>query len=256
MLFGTIFNDINITREDALGNIIDSIKVPLSYAPKDKMLARVNQDPSLTQEAAITLPRMSFEYHEYQYDGDRKLNTLGRNVKRSDDVNKFFYQYNAVPVNLSFSLYVYVKNAEDGTKIIEQIVPYFRPDWTAKVNLIPDLNFALDIPIILNSCQSQDVYDGSFLTRRALIWTLNFTLKGYLFGPIKKAPIIKFAEQNLRVGVPGDSSSIIDQTIVTPGLLANGEPTSNASASISPLLIDIDDDWMVAIRNSGLIIEQ
>lgn len=254
VLFGTLFNDIVITQEDTAGNITSSIKVPLSYGPQDKMLARIAQDPSLTKEAAITLPRMSFEYHDYKYDGDRKLNTLGRNVRKSDDVNKFLYQYNAVPVNLTFSLYIYVLNAEDGTKIIEQIVPFFRPDWTAQVNLIPDLDLAFKIPIVLNSCSVADKYDDKFTVRRSLIWTLGFTLKGYLFGPIKKAPIIKFANTRFFVGEPSDNSAVAATSVVTPGLLANGEATSNASLSISPLLIDVDDDWAAAIQTSGLIL--
>ena len=256
VLFGTLFNDIVITQDDTAGNIISSVKVPLSYAPKDKMLARVTEDPDLTKETALTLPRMSFEYHDYKYDGDRKLNTLGRNVRKSDDVNKFFYQYNAVPVNLSFSLYIYVKNAEDGTKIIEQIVPFFRPDWSAQVNLIPDLDLAFKLPIILNSCTSEDKYDDKFTVRRSLIWTLNFTLKGYLFGPIKKAPIIKFANTRFFVGEPSDNTETISTTVVTPGLFANGEPTSNVAMSISPLLIDVDDDWTYAIEHSGLILTE
>jgi len=172
-------------------------------------------------------------------------------------VNKFFYQYNAVPVNLSFSLYIYVKDAEDGTKIVEQIVPFFRPDWSAQVNLIPDLDLAFKLPIILNSCKSEDTYDGAFTTRRALIWTLDFTLKGFLFGPIKKAPIIKFANTRFFVGNPTqDENDVISTVVVTPGLLANGEPTPSANASIDPLLIDVDDDWTYALTHSGVILTE
>jgi T4-like virus Myoviridae tail sheath stabiliser len=249
-VFGTLFNDIVITREDAVGNVVDSIKVPLTYAPKDKLLARVMQDPDLYRETAITLPRMSFEYHDYTYDGDRKLNTLNWKAKKDEDnASKFFRQYEPVPVNLRFSLYVYVKNAEDGTKIIEQILPYFRPDWTANINLIPDMDVAIKVPIVLERCVSEDKYDGNYTTRRALIWTLDFTIKGYLFGPI-----IKFANTRFFTGTPEDHSDVVSSVVVTPGMYANGDPTSNAAASISPLLIYVDDDWADAITRSGLII--
>lgn len=215
------------------------------------------QDPDLDKEAAITLPRMSFEYKEYIYDADRKLNTLNWKAAKDDvDASKFLRMYEPVPVNLKFFLYVYVKNAEDGTKIIEQIVPYFRPDWTAHVNLIPEINISLKLPIILESCQSEDHYDAGWLTRRALVWTLDFTLKGYLFGPIKKVPIIKFADTRFYTGQPGDASDVVSQTTVTPGMLANGSPTSNAELSIDPLLIRIDDDWSYCFEQSGLIITE
>jgi T4-like virus Myoviridae tail sheath stabiliser len=257
VLFGTIFNDIVITREDAEGNTVDSIKVPLTYAPKDKMLARVMQDPNLDKETAITLPRMSFEYKAPMYDGDRKLNTLNWTARKDDtDANKFMRMYEPVPMNFKFYLYVYVKNAEDGTKITEQIQPWFRPDWTAHINLIPELDISMKIPLILDSCTSEDHYDAGYLTRRALIWTLEFTLKGYLFGPIKKVPIIKFANTRFFTGTPEDSSDVVSMTTVTPGMFANGMPTSNAELSISPRLIEVDDDWDYAIQQSGLIITE
>lgn len=250
--FGSMFNDIVITRNDANGAIIDSIKVPITVAPKDKMLARVIADPTLTKGDAITLPIMSIDYHGYSYDSNRKLPTLGRNVRKSPDVNKFFYQYNAVPVDLSLSLYILVKNQEDGTKIIEQILPYFTPDWTAQLNLVPDLDLSFKVPLILDSCKVEDKYDGTFVERQSIIWSLEFTLKGWLFGPIKQAPIIKFANTRYFAGDPSENIAPIEYVSVTPGLLANGEPTSNADASISPLLIDLDDNWDYAIKKGNL----
>lgn len=251
--FGSLFNDIVITREDANGAIIDSIKVPITVGPKDKMLARVIQDPTLTKGDDITLPIMAIDYHGYNYDSERKLNTLGRNVRKSTDVNKFLYQYNGVGVDLSLSLYILVKNSEDGAKIIEQILPYFRPDWTASLNLIPELDLTFKIPLILDSTKVEDKYDGLYTERRAIIWSLDFTMKGWLFGPIKQAPIIKFANTRYFAGDPSENIAPVEYVSATPGLLANGEPTSNASASVSPLVIDLDDDWTYAIQKGNLM---
>lgn len=255
--FGTLFNDIVITRQNPDGDTVDAIKVPLTYLSKDRMLARVIDDPNLDKEAAITLPRMSFEYHNYTYDGERKLNTLGGITRKDTDVNKFMYMYNPVPVNLDFSLYIYVKNNEDAAKIVEQILPFFRPDWTAKINLIPEIDYTWDIPVIFTGSNHTDVpYSTNLTERRVLIWTLNFTMKGLLFGPIKKRPIIKFSNTQFYFGNPNENtqSDVVSQVQVTPGLLANGDPTTNASLSISPLLIDIEDDWDYAVQHSGLII--
>lgn len=275
ILFGTIFNDIVITRTDDTGAVAQAIKVPLTYAAKEKMLARILQDANLDQETAVaTLPRISFAYQNPEYDGSRKLNTIGRTVRKDDtDVNKFKYQYNPTPYDFKFQLYVYVKNAEDGTKIIEQILPYFTPEWSATVNLIPEHDVTVDIPIILNSVTSEDRYDGSYLDRRTIIWTLDFTLKGYIYGPIKKAPIIKFANTRFFVGnlvsntiaasavasntidANGYNTEMGDHVLVYPGLDANGNPTTDPNNAINPLLVDIDDDWDYVVELSGIIID-
>lgn len=255
-------NDIHITREDANNNVVALLKVPLTYAPKDKMLARIIQDPSLDKEAAITLPRMSFELTNMYYDGNRKLKTQGRMAYKDTDPNKNKYQYNPVPYNFNFTLYVYVKNAEDGTKIVEQILPYFAPEWNATLNLIPELGFKTDVPIQIMSVRSEDQYEGNFENRRALIWTIDFMLKGYLYGPIKKAPIIKFANVNFYVGSSDDINDDVGNTdplsriTVQPGLDANGNPTTNAAISISRDLIEADDDWAYIITTEGEIINQ
>jgi hypothetical protein len=141
-----------------------------------------------------------------------------------------------------------VKNSEDGTKIIEQILPYFTPDWTTTVQIIPEMDITLEIPVILDRISQEDTYDGSFKERRSLTWTLDFTLKGYLYGPIKKGAIIKFA--NTVYYTP--SGSLIsgvgntDPTMyyaVRPGLTANGLPTANGSQSIDPNLITATSDF-------------
>jgi len=264
--FGTIFNDLKITRTNAENDVVATLKVPLSYAPKDKMLARVDADPEITRQTAIYLPRMSFEMTGLAYDGTRKLNTVSRQVvKDNSNANKLKAQYNPVPYNFDFNLYVYVENAEDGTKIIEQILPFFTPDWTATVNLIPEMNIAMDIPIILNSLSMEDTYDGSFEERRAIIWTLNFTVKGWIYGPIVSKPIIKIANTQFFVPSGGSQANVaasvgetdvIGRVAVKPGLDANGNPTSNPNTTINYSLIEVDDDFGYVITTEGIIMNE
>ena len=258
ILTGTLFNNIRITRTDKDGNVTSLLKVPISYAPKDKMLARVIQDPAIDRPTAtIPLPAISFEMGRMMYDGTRKLNTIHRIVVKDTDTNKLKYQYNPVPYNIEFKVYVYAKNAEDGTKIIEQILPYFTPDWTTTVNLIPEMNVTMDIPITLNNISYTDSYDGDFKERRAIIWTLDLVLKGYLYGPVRKSGIIKFVNANFYIPSVEDgkistvvgSTPIAEKVTVQPGLASNGSPINyfgqpNTSLGTIPYAeIEIDDDF-------------
>ena len=266
IVFGTIFNDIIIQRKDNSGNIVQDIKVPLAYAPREKALARLDQDPDLARKVGMVLPRMSFEMTSINYAPERKLNKIHRNVSAySDDKAKLYAAYNPVAYDVGFELNVYTRYAEDSTQILEQILPFFTPEWSVSMTLIPDMNWKQDIPIVLNGVSMQDTYDGDFETRRALIHTLNFTLKGYLWGPLRKTGIIKtanvmthvdtstvYANQHpsntvfANVNVTNSSSSgyyIHSRTTTTPGLLANGSPTSNADASVGIANIDEDDDY-------------
>jgi len=177
--FGTLFNNIEVRRTDSSDAVTEVIKIPLSYGPKDKMLVRISQDPSLNPKVALTVPRMGFELTSMTYDGARKLNTMGRNVKKGTTGLK--KQYNPVPYNWDFSLYVFVKNAEDGTQILEQILPFFTPDFTVTMTLISGMTVKMDIPLVLNSVSSEDSYEGDFATRRSIIWTLSFIMKGFLY---------------------------------------------------------------------------
>jgi hypothetical protein len=264
ILFGTLFNDIRITREDKDGNVVDLLKIPLSYAPKEKMLARFENDPEINRPFATLLPRMSFEQISMEYDGTRKLPTVGKiTVKDPDNPNKLKYQYNPVPYNLKFRLYVYVKNAEDGSKIIEQILPFFTPEWTVTVRLIQEMNIVMDIPVILDNIAIEDSYNGNFQDRRALIWTLDFTLKGYLYGPVKKTGIIKFANTNFYIpNVPDGelktavgNTDPVERVTIRPGLTANGQPTSNLANSITLSEIEADDDFGYIVITDQLMTE-
>jgi hypothetical protein len=259
ILFGTLFNDIHIVRKDSTGKITSVSKVPLTYAPKEKVLARVENDPNIDRQFAVSLPMMSFEMKKMSYDGTRKLPTINK-VSRANTSNKdaLAYQYNPVPYNIQFELNIMVKNAEDGTKIVEQILPFFTPDWTTTVKMIPEMNIIADIPVILNNIQLNDAYDGDFKTRRSLIWTLDFTLRGYIYGPVKQSAIIKFANTDFFIASTDNLSSIVGQInpaagtqLITPGLTANGQPTSNASLSVPPNEILATDNFGYIVSANG-----
>jgi len=256
---GSLLNNIRITRTDKEGNIVALLKVPITYGPKDKMLARIMQDPKLDRdEATTTLPMLSFEMGQIAYDGDRKLNTIGKtSVRDNTDKNKFRYQYNPVPYNLDFKAYVYAKNVEDGTKIMEQILPFFTPDWTTTVNLIPEVEVNMDIPIILNSINYTDNYAGEYKDRRMIVWELNFTLKGYFYGPVKTGGIIKFITTNFYIPDVADGkisdavgkTPVAEKITIQPGLDANGyqinyygQPNAN-TGTIPYNQVEIDDDY-------------
>jgi len=250
ILFGTIFNDIYITRTNSAGEKVQTLRVPLSYGPKEKYLARLEGNPTLDNQVAIVVPRITFEMVSFEYDPTRKLNTLNRIARQSnassDDVTK--YQYSPVPYNINFQMSILVKNAEDGTRIVEQILPYFTPDWTASVNLVPEVEGPRDIPIVLNDVNVEDSYEGDFTQRRAIIWTLNFTMKAYLYGPTKKSGLIKWVESNLKVTDNIDTANTLNtantiQISVKPGLTANGQPTSVAAESIDYLEIKSTDNY-------------
>ncbi len=254
ILFGTLFDNMFINRENSTGATVQTLKIPLSYGPKDKYLARINMDvgrgsSALNQPIATVLPRMAFEMVTMSYAPDRKMNTINKIHKVTTDNDQMQYQYAPVPYDFTFQLYIMVKNAEDGTKIIEQILPYFTPEWTATINLMPDINGKYDIPIIFNDISTEDTYEGEFTQRRALIHTLTFTVKGYLFGPTRKSEVIKDIDVNIRI--PAIGQEIVANTLNTPaatinilpGLTANGLPTSNAALSVSPGNIKETDNY-------------
>jgi len=250
IVFGTLFNDIYIRRTDSTGVTNEIMKVPLTYGPRDKMLARVQADPTISRPFSVELPLMTFEMKSMRYDGTRKLPTINRSfAANTTSPNSTVYQYNPVAYNFNFELTILVKNAEDGTKIVEQILPFFTPDWSSKVKLIPELNIEMDIPVILNDVTLTDNYEGDFSKRRSLMWTLDFTLKGYLYGPVKNRGVIKFANTNFYVANTQDIRDAIGNTSVSvnihtqPGLQANGAPTSNAALSIPVNEILATDDF-------------
>lgn len=180
--FGTLFNDIKIKHKDKNGSDFSIITVPIAYGPIQKFLARIEQTPDLRKPVAMTLPRMAFEMTGIQYDPSRKSSTM-QTFKALDgnDVTKVFMP---VPYNVNIRLSVLAKLNEDALQIIEQILPYFQPHFNLTVDLISSIGEKRDIPMILERINMDDQYEGDFTTRRALTYTLDFTAKTYLFGPV------------------------------------------------------------------------
>ncbi len=204
--FGTLFNNIQLRHQDANGKDISAIKVPLAYGPAQKFLARIEQGKTNERDIAITLPRMSFEMTGIEYDATRKTGitqTFKTTTKPSGDMKKVFMP---VPYTLSFSLSIFTKLNDDALQIIEQILPYFQPSFNLTLDLVSSIGEKRDVPIVLDSMNFQDDYEGDFSTRRALIYTLGFTAKTYLFGPvpsssegiIKKVQVDVAADTNTR----------------------------------------------------------
>jgi hypothetical protein len=228
--FGQIFNNIQIKRKNDAGKVIQTIRVPLAYGPKEKFLVRLDQQSSLNnREFAITLPRMGFEISNIAYDPTRKLTRIQKfkQVKSNKDGKVLDFNYTPVPYNISYNLFSFTASAEAGLQIIEQILPFFQPDFTVTINAIPDLNIKRDIPIILNSVNYEDTYSGDFTTRRAVIYTLNFTAKTYLFGPSTSQKVIKTVQTDQYSDTDRVNKARESRIIVVP----------------SPTTADADDDF-------------
>jgi hypothetical protein len=190
--FGNMFNSITIDRKDADGNSEETLRIPLSYAPKTKFLARIQQQPSLDDRPVqVVLPRMSFEMLSLEYDVNRKISPLQQNRAINSTINTLDAQYAPTPYNIQVALYVYAKNQDDGLQIIEQIIPYFNPDYNLTMKTIPQMGIKNDLPILLNGISFDDTYEGDFSDRRSIIWTLNFTMKLNYYGPINRQGVIK-----------------------------------------------------------------
>ena len=180
--FGTLFNDVHIRHQDASGKDISEMKVPVSYGPRQKFLARIQQQPDLNKATQISLPRMSFEVNNITYDPSRKTGvTQTFKVKDGKQVKKVFMP---VPYNLGFELNILTKLQDDSLQILEQVLPFFQPGFTLTIDLVNSIGEKRDVPMVLDSINFSDDYEGNFETRRALIYTLNFTAKTFMFGPV------------------------------------------------------------------------
>jgi len=228
--FGTLFNDIHVVRKDNNGVTTQSMKVPLAYGPKQKWLARLDQDAGLESKVAITLPRLGFEIQNMAYDPSRKLNRVQKfkKVKSSaSNSNKLDTQFMPVPYNLNIQLYAMAKQSDDALQMVEQILPYFQPDYTLTIKDMPEMGVARDIPIVLNSINYEDNYKGDFAERRAIMYTLDFTTKFYLYGPVTSSKVIKTVQVDQYTDLPDVSPTREQRYTVTPN------PTS----------ADADDDF-------------
>ena len=186
--FGTLFNSISIKQS---GGDTDAsiIRVPLAYGPTQKFLARLTQSPDLNKATSLSLPRMSFEFTGLTYDPGRKVTTTQKIIIQNPDSDTPDEKkaYMPVPYNMQFELAVMTKLNDDALQIVEQILPYFQPSYNLTVNLVGSINEKRDIPIVLENITMQDDYEGDFESRSVLMYTLRFTAKTYLFGPVTEA---------------------------------------------------------------------
>lgn len=217
--FGRLFSDIYIDRkqgDSTTGTTVQRLQIPLAYAPKEKWLVRIEQDPTLENNTYTSLPRMSFEILSYNYDATRKLNRMQK-ISCGVGENTRTHTYTPVPYNLEIGLYILTKTQEDGLQILEQILPTFTPEYTLPIKVVPDMNIVQDTPVILNSVSVTDEYDGDFQTRRFVTHTLNFTLKLNLFGAITSQGVIDTVNANV-----GFNEDLTPTRIFT----ANGDVTN------------------------------
>ena len=200
--FGRLFSDIYIDRKEGdsvTGTTAQRLQVPLAYAPKEKWIVRLDQDPTLENNTYVSLPRMSFEILGYSYDAQRKLNRMQK-IECGDGTDSKSFMYTPVPYNIEIALYILTKTQEDGLQILEQILPTFTPEYTLAVKVVPEMNVIQDVPVVLNSVTASDEYDGDFQTRRFVTHTLNFTLKTNMYGAVSGQGIIN--KVNANIGIP------------------------------------------------------
>ena len=244
-VFGTLFNDLNVERKNSSGIVIEKFKVPLAYGPKQKWLLAIQESTLSRKVSAIRVPRMGFALTGLAYDSVRKLNTIGRNIAANTaaGTSSLMTQYNPVPYNFDFSLFILVKNAEDGTQILEQILPYFTPEFTVTINTIQEMGIKADIPIVLNSADVADEYEGELATARTITWTLSFTMRGYVYPDIKTGTVIKTVVVNFRI--PGGDEEGLETNFIIL------ESTSSSATSSDYILLENDNYEKILNENSS-----
>jgi len=231
--FGTLFNNITIKHKKDTGEVVSLIKVPIAYGPIQKFLARVEQQPNLNKPVQITLPRMSFEFVGLSYDPTRKVTStqtfVSPSITDGTDIRK---SYMPVPYNMDFELSIMTKLDDDMLQIVEQILPYFGPSYTLSLNLLSSIGEKRDVPVTLNSISMSDNYEGDYTNRRALIYTLRFTVKNYFFGPISSASddIIKKVSLGF---ISGDTKATTRDLTYSTEPVATQSYTNNAVGTIT-----------------------
>ena len=246
--FGSLFNGIEIHHKDENDSTFSVIKVPLAYGPTQKFLARLKQNPDLNAPVQMTLPRMSFEFTNLEYDSSRKSTQTHTVVYTNPDGTETKKGYLPVPYNMTITLSIYTKLNDDMLQIIEQIVPYFQPGYTLPIKFLGNLNEVINVPVQLDNIDMSDDYEGNFDTRRALIYTITFTAKTYVFGPLKdvSSDIIKKVTVGYVAGSTSGNSYQRDVTYqVTPRAVKDydGVVATLLSENVDMVetVIDVDD---------------
>ena len=229
-VFGTWFNDIAVIRQDGAGNVLNQVKVPLSYGPKQKFLARLDQNTNSDASMAIKLPRMAFEITSLELDSTQKLakrNVISENLATDSTKKKTLKQQ--VAYNINMTLHILAKNQDDGLQIVEQILPYFQPEYTITITPVTGFEYKQDVPIILTGVTISDDYEGDFQTRRVLAYQLDFTMKMKFFGPTSNTSVIK--EINIDFNADTGGANVLE----------------NMDFTITPAAADEDDDYTVNV---------
>ena len=245
-VFGTMFNNISVIRKDGSGGILNQIKVPLAYGPKQKFLARIDQETMDDASMALKLPRMSFEITSLGVDLTKKENKLNKITSaHATDSYKRQSIRAQTPYDIGMQLNILAKNQDDGLQILEQIVPYFQPDYTVTIKPIDGwTDYKQDVPIILNSVSIEDSYDGDFITRRVLTYTLDFTMKMTFYsgigaqGVIKEVQLDLFNKANTSEKYSGVNYKVNPKTAEVDVTLVTGTPGTdeyNIVTSYDPL---------------------
>ena len=242
--FGTLFNNIECRKENKDGSVYSRMKVPLAYGPRQKFLARLEQQADLNQKVAITVPRLSFEMTGISYDSSRKLAPTTLTLK-ADTNNAVKKQFTPVPYNIDFELNVISKTNDESLEIMEQILPVFQPSYQMTIKLVDDMNDFRDVPIILNSVSYSDDYEGTFDDRKITLITMQFTVKAYIFGPVGTAAPIKKAKADIYTTMPSSTSTRQVAYQVTPKALTDKDKdgTTELSSAITArnLTIEVAD---------------
>jgi len=238
--FGDLFNNITLVRYNPDQTEQERFVVPIDYATKELYVQRLTFDPNLDKKVQMTLPRMSYEMNGLSYDSTRKQITNIKNFASAGSSVKS--QYMPVPYNFDFSLFLYVRNIEDGNQIIEHILPYFAPDYTIKVNMIPEMGIVKEVPIILNNTNYEVTYEGDNSSdTRVIIWTLNFTVKGFIFGANTSTGLIKTSITNIYNNITEDNNIVFNLNSNGLGNYQIGElvyqgPTASMSSATATVV--------------------
>ena len=229
-VFGTLFNNINVVRSKADVSIISQVKVPLAYGPKQKFLSRIDQDTGSNASMAVKLPRMGFEITSLELDSTQKLAKRNTIIEsHASDATKKKTIKHQVAYNINVSLYILTKNQDDGLQVVEQILPYFQPEYNLTINPVSGFAYKQDVPIILTGVTMSDEYEGDYQTRRALIYQLDFTMKMKFFGPTGNQGVIRTVNIDLNSNAGG--SDILEEM----------------DFAISPSSADEDDNYTVTV---------
>jgi hypothetical protein len=246
-MFGSYFNDIVVRRTNIEKKLVTNVTVPIRFSPKRKWVIAL-ENGELNKGVAIQLPAMAFDFTGYSYDTTRKINPYNKILEQSK-LNGYMYSgFQSVPYKINAELYITAKNNDDAAQIVEQIIPYFQPDFTCSLKLLDELEHTFDIRTRLIGVQRDEIYDGTFEKKQLVMYTLNFEIDGYFFGPISKSGVIKRVIVDFHLDPVSDG--VIDTTVpatqryaVQPGLTPDGKPTGNITQSIPYEDINYDDPY-------------